>query len=635
MTTADIRYKFKSLVGGRLSLRLLGAFFMIVLILAAVGMTVTIRITTQRLEARAESQLTNDEAIVRLIFDELEENITRYSQLLASTETLTEELAEPSTSRSLTIYLLSDLRRHEMSVRLFKQGPPDTHPASALIQKGFLGVRTIGLIKTSTEHSWVASIDSVAPIETSKGVDQVVKVAFPLNAAFLARIRNHTGSDITLVFPNKHTISTLPKKASSHLVERLWKLGLGEGKSLDEPFTLATNSVAGQAKTLVTPFRVNLKHEGLILFTMPMSDLLAAKKTIFFKGLISTLIILSAASLLYIWLIRRITKPLEELSEATHHISKGNLDLQVKVKTHDEVGELASSFNDMVRRLKESRNEIEEWNRTLEKRVEERTHSLQRTQSELKGVNEQLVKALTELREAQDKMIHTEKMAALGQMASTIAHEIHNPLAGMRGALEVVLKDQPDESYAGVLKKVLEQIDRLSQTTTRLLSFARPAKPQQQPTDLEDLIDKTKLFVDDQARRRGVEIVLELESMDRPILVDPQLTNQVFLNIALNAIQAMDDGGTLTISSSVDPDDKSVSINFSDTGKGMSSEVLDKAFYPFFTTKRSGTGLGLYVVKDIVEQQGGTVTVSSTPGKGTVVTVKLPAREDASLESSA
>lgn len=608
---------------------------MIALILAAVGMTVTIRITTQRLEARAENQLTNDEAIVRLIFDELEDDITRYSQLLASTETLTEELAEPSTSRSLTIYLLSDLRRHKMSVRLFKEVPPDTHPASSLIQKGFLGVRTIGLIGTMTERGWESSIDSVAPIETNKGVDQVVNVVFPLNAAFLTRIRNHTGSDITLLFPNKQTISTLPEKASGYLVEKLTKLGLGESKNLEKPFTFATNSVAGQAKTLVTPFRVDLKDEGLILFTMPMGDLLAAKKTILFKGLISTLIILFAASLLYISLLRRITKPLEELSEATHHISKGNLDLQVKVKTRDEVGDLAASFNDMVRRLKESRNEIEEWNRTLEKRVEERTQSLQKTQSELKGVNEQLFKALTELREAQDKMIHTEKMAALGQMASTIAHEIHNPLAGMRGALEVIFKDQMDEPHAEVLKKVLDQIDRLSRTTTRLLSFARPAKPQQQPTDLEDLIDKTRLFIDDQAKRKGVEIVLELETMDRLIFVDPQLTNQVFLNIALNAIQAMDNGGTLTISSSMDPDDESVSINFSDTGKGMTSEVLDKVFYPFFTTKRSGTGLGLYVVKDIVGQQGGTVSVSSTPGEGTMVTVKLPAREDPSLQSSA
>lgn len=618
---------------GRLSLRLLGAFFLIVLILAAVGMTVTTRITAQRLEARAESQLTNDQAIIRLSFDELEESVTRYGQLLAATESLTEELAQPTMSRSLMIYLISDLRRHNMKVHLFKGKPPTTHPTSALIQKGFLGIRTLGLTKELTEKGWETSIQNVTPIEAKTGVEHVVAVSFPLTSNYLHEVRKRTGSDITLVFPEMQTISTLPKQTAQAMVEQLKKDGVLD-KKIDKPLTLATNTLNEPAKTLISSFRVNLKQEGLILFTMPMGDLLAAKKNIFFKGLLSTLIILSAASLLYMSLIRRITKPLEELSAATHHISKGHLDLQVKVETKDEVGKLASSFNIMVQRLKESREEIEEWNRTLEKKVEERTESLQQAQSELKAVNEQLVKALTELRETQDKMIHTEKMAALGQMASTIAHEIHNPLAGMRGALEVLLKDQADKPQVEVLGKVLDQIDRLTQTTTRLLSFARPAKPQQMPTDLKDLIEKTRFFILEQAKKKGVEIILNLEPLDSPIFLDPQLTNQAFLNIALNALQAMEDGGTLTISLRMLPEDGSAVVIFSDTGKGMPQEVRDKIFNPFFTTKRYGTGLGLYVVKDIIEQQGGTVAVSSIPGKGTQVTVKIPTRESPSVHSA-
>lgn len=625
--------KWEVLGRGRLSRRLLGAFFVSVLILAAAGMTVTSRITTQSLEARAESQLSNDEAIVRLSFDELEEHITRYAQLMAKTEALTEELAQPTISRSMTIHLLSDLRRHNMKVRLYKKAPQVSSPNSSLIQKGFLGIKTIGLTKILTDQGREAWIEAVAPIETKRAVEQVVSISFPLTPRYLREVRRHTGSEVTLLLPNLHIISTLPDEDKATMLEDVRSRGIMDQK-IEKPLMLNTTLATGPVKTLISPFRVNLKEEGLALLTMPMGDLLAAKKTIFFKGLLITIIIFSAASLLYLSLIRRITRPLEELSSATHEISRGKLDLQVGVETKDEVGELASSFNMMVQRLKESRAEIEDWNRTLERRVKERTKSLQQAQTELKALNEQLVQALEELRETQDKMIHTEKMAALGQMSSTIAHEIQNPLAGMRGALEVLMKDQPNSAQADILAKVLEQIDRLSQTTSRLLTFARPAKPERTPTNLTDLVEKTRFFIEDQAKRKGVEIVLETEPIDHLFHLDPQLTNQAFLNIALNAIQAMEDGGTLTISTKWIADDGAVTVSFSDTGKGMPPEVRDKIFNPFYTTKRYGTGLGLYVVKDIVEQQGGSVSIASTPGKGTVVTVKLPSNDSPSAKSA-
>jgi signal transduction histidine kinase len=529
----------------------------------------------------------------------------------------------------MMIYLLSDLRHHDMKVRLFNKLPPVSAPNSALIQKGFLGIKVLGLTKVITNKGREAWLEAVAPIEAKKAVKKIVAVSFPLTPMYLAEVRYHTNSDITLLLPNVQTISTLSDEIKVSLLEQVKGRQVLDEK-FEKPIMFNTTSPSGPSKTLIRPFLISLKREGFILFTMPMGDLLAAKKTIFFKGLLATLIIFSAASLLYLSLIRRITKPLEELSSATHEISRGKLDLQVGVDTQDEVGELASSFNTMVQRLKESRAEIEEWNRTLERRVEDRTRSLQQAQTELKALNEQLIQALEELRETQDKMIHTEKMAALGQMASTIAHEIHNPLAGMRGALEVLMKEQTDSGQTDVLSKVLDQIDRLSQTTSRLLTFARPAKPQRTPTDLADLIEKTSFFILDQARRKGVEIVLDIEQIDHLFSLDPQLTNQAFLNIALNAIQAMENGGTLTIATKWLSEDGAVIVSFSDTGKGMTPEVRDKIFSPFYTTKRYGTGLGLYVVKDIVEQQGGSVSVSSTPGKGTVVTIKLPAKESLS-----
>lgn len=619
-----MRFDFNPFGKGRLSLRLLGVFFLIVAVLAVAGMAVTTQITSQSLEARAESQLASDEAIVNLNLGEIEEKVTFYGELLARAEMLTERLDHPSVTRALTISLLSHVRRHQMRVHLHREEPPAAESGSDLIQRGFLGIRATSLTESLAGEAWEASIESVSPIESRTGIESVVVVSFPLTPTYLKEIRARIGSDITLLFSDSHVISTLPREDVATLLMQLKESGPIE--KAGESFLLATTSSLGPSKTRVSPFRINTRQEGLMLLTMPMGDLLAAKQTIFFKGLLVTAIILSGTSLLYLSLIHRFTKPLEQLSDATRDIARGNLDLRVRVDTRDEVGELATSFNVMVERLKESRQEIEEWNRTLERRVEERTRSLQQAQKALESVNEQLVRALNELRETQDQMIQTEKLAAVGQMASTMAHEIKNPLAGIRAALDVVVPELQDNVYGEVLQQVLGEVDRLARTTNRLLSFARPAAPLQVPTSLRELIENTRFLIGQQAKRAGVELRLDLEPPDRPISLDPQLTSQAFLNITLNALQAMDGKGTLTIRSRWLPEQEAVNITFIDTGRGMSPEVVAKVFTPFFTTKHQGTGLGLHVVKEIIERQGGDVTVTSVPGEGTEVSVQLPAK---------
>jgi signal transduction histidine kinase len=609
---------------GHIALRLLGAFFLIMVVLVTAAMAVATRITAQSLEARALDQLSNDSAIVQLDLEDLEERLSFYGQLLVDTELLTDQLAHPTVSRSLMISTLSNIRRHRIRARVFTSPVAADHASAELIRRGFLGIRSTTLTRATGLSG--TSIETVVPLETTQGVDRVLIVSFPLTRAYLQELRRRIRSEITFDYGAEQPLTTLPVSTIAELRRKIEQQGLISSE-LEHPVLLDSSSAGGPTKTLVSQLRIGARPEGLILLTMPMSDLVAAKRSLVAKSFLSAGLILVVAGLLYYSLIRRITKPLEELSAATRDIAQGNLDLQVAVTTEDEVGELATSFNLMVQRLKESREEIESWNRALEQRVEDRTHSLQKAQGELKTVNEQLVQAVKDLRQTQESMIHTEKLAAMGQLASAIAHEVKNPLAGMRSALELVISDLSNPDTAEVLQRTVEQVDRLSGTTTRLLTFARPTEPQLKLACIGELIEKTHFLIEQQAARQGVELCIELENRDRLISLDPQLTTQAFLNVSLNALQAMEKGGKLAITSQHEND--RLIVSFVDTGEGMPPEMLERIFTPFLTTKQHGTGLGLSVVKSIIERQGGEVSITSRPGEGTEVRISLSLQSEA------
>jgi hypothetical protein len=222
---------------GRLSRRLLGAFFLIVAVLAVAGMMVTTQITARSLEARAESQLASDEAIVNLNFGEIEERVTYYSELLARAEMLTEKLDHPTVTRSLTISLLSKVRRDQMRVHVYGEEPANAEFGPDLIQKGFLGIRATSFVKSRMGEVSEVSIGSVTPIESTTGVERVVTVSFPITPVYLRKIRQHIGSDITLLFPDNHVISTLPKEDVATLLRQLGESGPAE--KAEESFLLA------------------------------------------------------------------------------------------------------------------------------------------------------------------------------------------------------------------------------------------------------------------------------------------------------------------------------------------------------------------------------------------------------------
>jgi signal transduction histidine kinase/HAMP domain-containing protein len=506
--------------------------------------------------------------------------------------------------------------------------------------------------------------------------------------------------------------------------------------------------------------KIGVAHVGMSLANMHKQ--IASMKNII---VLLTALVVGIAVLLTVFLVNIVVKPVQKLVFATDKVANGDLTQMVKVNRRDEIGLLAYAFNRMTNSLKESREKIEEYNRTLENRVKERTMDLERTtrllQAEynrldaiinspnlgiviedkdcnirfmnkslidifgnqigekcyekfkgrkekcevcpideilikgkksfnyfdqdyegnhyeisaalyrdekgekyvletirditekkklekqikehtenLERTNAELENALRNLKEAQAQLIQAEKMTGIGQLAAGVAHELNNPLSGILGycqfALEKItqkpLKDLTGEdlsTYSQYLKDIEQQSKRCKAIIQSLLKFSRAsAKGDFQPTDVNFVLKETLAFVKHQLDKHKVKLEEKLTSLPPPITGNASQLQQVFTNLILNAIQAMPDGGELTVSNKVSEDKKILEISFANTGEGIPEENLSKIFEPFFTTKKvgQGTGLGLSVSYGIVKDHGGELEVESAEGKGATFTVILPIR---------
>jgi signal transduction histidine kinase len=217
----------------------------------------------------------------------------------------------------------------------------------------------------------------------------------------------------------------------------------------------------------------------------------------------------------------------------------------------------------------------------------------------------------------------TEQLAAVGELAASIAHEVRNPLAGMKGALEVLRKELAVKpSNLEIVDELLAQIVRLEQLVRDLLTFARPRALSLELFDLHELLDRLLRTYKEQADHLGVTVERIYGPSTGHMHADPRQMEQVFLNLIYNALQAMDGGGTLTVSTRAE--EPNIVITLSDTGKGIPETDMPKILQPFFTTKHRGSGLGLPIVKKVSEAHGGSIEIVSVVGQGTTVTVSIP-----------
>lgn len=230
-----------------------------------------------------------------------------------------------------------------------------------------------------------------------------------------------------------------------------------------------------------------------------------------------------------------------------------------------------------------------------------------------------------ELAHSQAQLIQAEKLAAMGRLTASIAHELNNPLQAIQNCLHLIIHRSLGEGKRyKYLNMAQEEVERLISTVQRMLDFYRPSPKQHHATDGREVVEDVLALADKQLQRGGVRVHTRFDPNVPPLNAIKNQLKQVFLNLVVNATEAMPHGGELTISTSLSADGKWVSFAFQDQGSGLSQQAMAHLFEPFYTTKNNGTGLGLSVSYGIIEQHGGTITVESTEGTGSCFTVKLP-----------
>ncbi|MFH1094474.1 MAG: ATP-binding protein [Candidatus Omnitrophota bacterium] len=232
--------------------------------------------------------------------------------------------------------------------------------------------------------------------------------------------------------------------------------------------------------------------------------------------------------------------------------------------------------------------------------------------------------AYAHLQQAQEQLIKTEKMAAIGQMAAAISHDLRNPLTGIKMATYYLGSkiDRTDLEISNILKDIELEIDYASNVVTNILTYSRPTQLIYKRTDINKIIEDTMHFVYLQNRDSHIEVIKDYDKNIPGLLLDNKQIKQVIINLLSNSIQAMPDGGKLTIKTCFNPEE--VEIKIIDTGMGIESKNLERIFTPFFTTKARGVGLGLSIVSNIVQKHGGFLEVNSVLNEGTSFTIRLP-----------
>ena len=363
-----------------------------------------------------------------------------------------------------------------------------------------------------------------------------------------------------------------------------------------------------------TPLLIRQKtvgNAGIVLPSNYLVDTEATSRNTF--SLIFAFITVAVIVLGYL-LSTSIARPILRLRALSQAVAAGDLNQKTELNRPDEIGELAEAFDTMTQHLRE------------------RTDEAARLYAETVQRNTELAEINVRLQSAQQQLVQSEKLAAVGQLTAGIVHDVKNPLAVIKGLAESLQEEPGLEAYATKdLALIRESATKANQIVSDLLTFSRQSTPEMQQQDLKATAEAALRITAYLARKAHVQMIAALPAQAVYVTYDAQQIEQVLINLIQNAIQAMPQGGTLRVSLS--QADEAVALAVQDTGIGIPPENLHRIFDPFFTTKPAGegTGLGLSVGYGIIARHHGRIDVESAVGQGTTFTILLPKQQPVTI----
>lgn len=408
---------------------------------------------------------------------------------------------------------------------------------------------------------------------------------FALNRPLLDRLKVAVGAEVVVAGPGAEVLAaTFPDVEAREAARLAAAAALRASASARAPAPLESATVGGAAyKVLFVPAAIDEGFPTTLAFFAPLAPMEEARASI---ARTLALVSLGGLLLMFVWghlITRSITRPIDQLVASTQAVAGGELHQAAAPSRIPELAAFGRAFDHMV----------------------------------------------TKIRESEARLVRSERLAAMGRIAATVAHEVRNPLTAIRMLAQFLRRSHPEGTPAAdACRNIVAEIDRLEMLVKGLLevTHARPLRPA--PMDVGDLLREASALMEGQLRHRRIALGLAPEPGLPLVMADRDRLKQVLLNLILNAADAMPDGGSLTLSAARTrpgarfPD--GVEMVVADTGSGLSDEARRQAFEPFFSTKPEGAGLGLTVCRRIVDEHRGRISVENRPGGGAVATVWLP-----------